>query len=155
MGEFGFSYIGLIYLLMLQIPNIIWAKNKPEGYTSANENKVLLVFERTGQVLTVATVLCFSNTNPHGWDTWLLWLAASAVLMLAYELYWVRYFCNGHTLKDFYRPFLGVPLPGATLPVAAFILLGIYGKLLWLILAAGILGIGHIGIHLQHLRELE
>lgn len=29
MFHFGFSYIGLIYLLMLFIPNIIWAKNQP------------------------------------------------------------------------------------------------------------------------------
>ena len=28
----GFSYIGLIFLLMLMIPNIIWSKNKPKEY---------------------------------------------------------------------------------------------------------------------------
>lgn len=28
----GFSYIGLIYLIMLFVPNIIWAKNQPENY---------------------------------------------------------------------------------------------------------------------------
>ena len=26
----GFSYIGLIFLLMLMIPNIIWSKNNPK-----------------------------------------------------------------------------------------------------------------------------
>ena len=32
MFHFGFSYEGLLYLLMLFIPNIIWTKYKPEGY---------------------------------------------------------------------------------------------------------------------------
>lgn len=29
--NFGFSYVGLIYLLMLFIPNILWSKKKAEG----------------------------------------------------------------------------------------------------------------------------
>ncbi len=28
----GFSYVGLIFLLMLYIPNIIWSKNLPKDY---------------------------------------------------------------------------------------------------------------------------
>ena len=30
--NFGFSYIGLIFLLMLMLPNIVWSKNKPKDY---------------------------------------------------------------------------------------------------------------------------
>ena len=155
MGHFGFSYIGLIYMLMLQIPNIMWARRKPEGYDPSGENKVLQLFERTGQVFSTAAILLFSDTNPHGWEPWILWLFASALLMLLYEGFWIRYFRGGHTLHDFYRPFLGVPAPGATLPVAAFLLLGIYGRLIWLIAASVILGIGHVGIHLQHIHRLR
>ena len=46
--HFGFSYIGLIFLLMLMIPNIIWSKNKPKDYDKYvnNENKILLSFEK-------------------------------------------------------------------------------------------------------------
>ena len=46
--HFGFSYIGLIFLLMLFIPDIHWAKNKPEKYDefSGNENKILALLER-------------------------------------------------------------------------------------------------------------
>ena len=47
------------------------------------------------------------------------------------------------------------PVAGATLPVLAFLLLGIYGKLIWLILSAVILGIGHIGIHWTHRKEVK
>ena len=32
MIHFGFSYIGLIFLLMLFIPNIYWTQHKPKDY---------------------------------------------------------------------------------------------------------------------------
>lgn len=99
-GHFGFSYIGLVFLLLF-VPNIIWTSRKPQGYTSKNENKVLLIFERAG------------------------------------EFFW------------------GVPLAGATLPVISFFLLGIYGKVVWLLISTIILGIGHIGIHMQHSKEIS
>ena len=49
-GHLGFSYVGLIYLLMLFIPNIIWSKNQPVDSNDIQENKILLLFERVGQM---------------------------------------------------------------------------------------------------------
>jgi hypothetical protein len=34
-------------------------------------------------------------------------------------------------------------------------LLGIYGKVIWLMISVVILGIGHIGIHLQHRKNIK
>lgn len=53
-------------------------------------------------------------------------------------------------MKDFYSSLLGIPVAGASLPVCAFFLLSIYGKNPFLAAAAVVLGIGHIGIHLNH-----
>lgn len=154
MGHFGFSYIGLIYLLMLFIPNIIWARNTPQGYTAEQENKFLLAMERIGEALTCCCALLFSDFNPQGLSGWSWWLAASFLLMLLYEMWWIRYFRSRRQMEDFYSSLFGIPVAGATLPVAAFFLLGVYGRVVWMMLAAIILGIGHIGIHLQHKREL-
>ena len=41
-GYFGFSYIGLISMLMLIIPNLIWTNKQPQGYSAENENKFLV-----------------------------------------------------------------------------------------------------------------
>lgn len=155
--HFGFSYVGLIYLLMLFIPNIKWAKNKPKDYDqyAKKENKVLLAFERIGEVLTSAIVLIFSDFNLKRWTLWCLWLVASFVLMILYELYWHRYFKSEKTMQDQYSSFCGFPVAGATLPVIAFFFLGIYGINVWLIIASIILGIGHIGIHLAHEKEVN
>lgn len=78
------SYIGIIFLLMLFIPNFLWTKRMP---------------------------------------------------------------------KDYYRSMLGIPLPGATLPVVAFALLSIYECYPILFVSVLILGIGHIGIHWNHFKE--
>ena len=155
LGHFGFSYIGLIYMLLIEIPNLIWARHKPKGYDPSGENKVLLIFERAGQILCTAAILFFSDYNPHSLTPWTAWLFASVVLMVMYEIYWIRYFRSNQTVKDFYRSLIGIPAPGALLPVAAFLLLGIYGKVIWLIVSSVILGIGHIGIHLQHISVLN
>lgn len=140
---------------MLWIPNAMWAKRLPTGYNSSDENKILLVFERVGQVLCTASILLFTDYNPQIFELWIAWFIASALLMILYEVNWIYYFRSEKTVSDFYRPFFGIPALGATLPVAAFLLLGIYGKVIWLIISAIILGIGHIGIHLQHIKKIE
>ena len=157
----GFCVTGLIYLVMLFVPNILWARGrKPEGYEEAEkkENKVLLAFERAGQVLATVSVLVFPAINPHvrrlpegvffRWDV--LILAAAFVLMILYECYWIRYFRSARTLRDMYASFAGFPVAGATLPVLALLLMGIYARNLVVVAAAVVLGIGHVGIHLAH-----
>lgn len=155
MGHLGFSYVGVIYLLMLFIPNIIWTKHQPIGYDYSNENKVLLCFERIGQVCVTCCAMIFSDFNIKPFSLWSLWLIASFILMIVYEMNWIRYFSGEPTLESFYHSFCGIPVPGASLPVIAFLLLGIYGKVIWLIISIIILGVGHIGIHLQHLKEIR
>ncbi|MDR2505825.1 MAG: hypothetical protein LBD16_06945 [Oscillospiraceae bacterium] len=155
MGHFGFSYIGLIFLSMLTLPNLFWTKNKPEKYDSQGENKVLLIFERVGVILVVCTSLIFSDFNIRPYSPWTLWLIAAFVLLLLYECRWVRYFRSKKTLSDLYGGFFGIPVAGAVLPAAAFFFLGIYGKVIWLMIAAVIFGVGHIGIHLWHRNNTE
>lgn len=90
----GFSYIGLIFLIMLFVPNFFWTKNKPQDYEKyvVNENKILLLFERIGQVAASCLALIFSDFNFHTISVWTLWLLAACVMMVLYEIYWIRYF---------------------------------------------------------------
>ncbi len=154
--NFGFSYVGLVFLVMLFVPNLFWTKNKPIDYEkyAANENKLLLILERSGEVLVTCTALIFSDFNVR-LSVWSLWLMAAFLLMILYEIYWIRYFRSEKTMADFYSSLLGIPVAGATLPVAAFLLLGIYGKNPIMLVSVVILGIGHIGIHLNHKKEIR
>lgn len=154
--HFGFSYVGLIFLLMLFIPNFFWTKNKPRGYDeyAKNENKLLLSLERIGEFAVSCLVLIFSDFNLQGISIWLLWIVAAFGLMILYELYWIRYFRSEKTMRDFYSSYLGVPVAGATLPVFSVLLIAVYGKNPFLFAAGIVLGIGHIGIHLMHKKQL-
>ena len=154
--HFGFSYIGLIFLLMLFIPNLFWSKHKPENYDKyvKNENKTLRIFEGAGQVLVTCIVLIFKDFNIKTGSWWIIWLMLSFVFMVLYEIYWIKYFKSKKTMQDFYSSLLGIPVAGASLPVIAFLWLAVYGKSIPLLIAVVILGIGHIGIHINHKKEL-
>ena len=136
-ANFGFSYIGLIYLLMLMVPNLIWTKHQPKDYEkyAKDENRVLAALERIGEVAVSAIVLMFTDINLKPWSSWSWWLVASFALMVLYEIYWIRYFRSEMTMQDFYCDLWGIPVPGATLPVAAFMLLAVYGRNVFLAVA--------------------
>ena len=154
--SFGFSYIGMIWLVLLFVPNIIWTKNKPQDYEeyATNENILLLALERAGQFIVTPVALVFSDFNYKGWNFWVVVLVASFLCMILYEIFWVRYFKSAKTMKDFYKGLFGIPVADATLPVVSLVLLGIYGGNILMIIGAVILGAGHIGIHLQHRKEV-
>lgn len=139
------------------IPNIIWSKNKPKEYDKyvKNENRFLLLLERIGELSVTCFSLIFCDFNINKISAWAVILLLAFILMLLYEVYWIRYFRSDRTMRDMYRSLLGIPVAGAVLPVAAFLLLGIYGKNIFLILATLVLGIGHIGIHMNHKKEME
>lgn len=127
---FGFSCVGLFFLILLFVPNLFWTKNKPKDYDKyvCNENKVLLMPKRAGEVLVCCAALLFSDFSIKSVSPWSLWLPAAALVMALYEVYWVRYFCGEKTMQSFYSSLLGVPMAGASLPVIAFLLLGLYAK---------------------------
>jgi len=156
MIHFGFSYVGLVFLLMLMIPNMLWTKHQPKDYEKyvVNERKSFLILERTGEVMVSALALIFSDFNLRAWTLWSMWLFLGFLAMVLYEIYWIRYFKSEKTMKDFYSSICGVPVAGATLPIIAFFCLGIYGINSFLLVAVVILGIGHIGIHLDHKKEV-
>ena len=150
--HFGFSYVGLIFLLMLFVPNFFWTKHRPKDYEkyASKENRLLLTLERIGEVAVTALVLIFRDFNVQGWNLRLLWLVGAFALMVLYECFWIRYFRSEKTMEDFYRSLLGIPVAGATLPVMAVLLLAVYGRNPILFGAGVILGVGHIGIHMNH-----
>lgn len=163
--NFGFGYVGTVFLLMLFIPNIIWTRFLPAGYMdyAKNENKILGILEKIGEVGATVLLPFFTDYNFDvkitesgiyfsGLNYYII-LAFS--LMILYEIYWIRYFRSGHTMADFYSSILGIPLAGATLPVVSLLLLGLYARNPALIPVAIVLGIGHIGIHYQHYREIQ
>ncbi len=111
--QFRFSYVGLIYLVMLMLPNIVWTRNRPRDHEKyvGSENRVLLALERISEILVSCVVLIFSDFNPRLWSGWSWWLAASFLLMVLYEVYWIRYFKSEKTMQVFYSSLFGIRSP--------------------------------------------
>ncbi|MEE0777128.1 MAG: hypothetical protein U0M15_08745, partial [Bacillota bacterium] len=101
MGHLGFSYVGLVYLLMLFLPNILWARQRPQGYDEIvrDEPKSFLWLERLGQVSVTCCALVFADTNLRPISWWSIWLAASLCCMALYEMTWIRYFFSARNLR--------------------------------------------------------
>ena len=154
MIHFGIGYVGILYLLMLFTPNIIWTRNKPKNYEAyvGKENPILVALERIGEILVCWHLVCFADVNPRR-TWWAILLCLSFLLMLLYEAFWIRYFRSEKTMRDYYGDFCKIPVAGATLPVCAVFLLGLYACNAPLLLSDILLGIGHIGIHLAHRDE--
>lgn len=77
--NFGFSYVGFIYILMLVIPNSLWVKYKPRNYDkyTMHENRIFMMFEKVGQVLVCISLLIFKDFNIHQISVWTIWLCLS------------------------------------------------------------------------------
>lgn len=155
MPELGFSWLGLLFLICLFVPNILFGQNMPQDYKelSAEEPAGLLMLERTGQATVSFLILFARDFAWTTWTSWSGWLLLGWVAVALYLACWTRYFVGPHSAARLHRPLLGIPVPLAVLPVAAALLFGIYARSFWLILASIVLGIGHIGIHVQHLRS--
>lgn len=149
----GFSRLGALFLLALTVPNLFWTSRKPRGYDPSREDRRLTLLERAGQMWVTCGALLSRDISPGPWSPWSWWLAGAVALMMLYEGWWVRYFRSPRTMADFTAGLLGIPVAGASLPVAAFFLLGIYGRVWWMLPGVLILGIGHIGIHLRYRKE--
>ena len=116
MGHFGFSYIGLIALLMLFIPNLFWIRQKPADYDDSDENKLLLAFERIGQVSSVPVALIFSVFNPQLTSPRSIQLFRPPCYAVL-QILPVLLFSGEHGAANFYRSLFGIPVPLAVLPV--------------------------------------
>ncbi len=148
-----FLNVVLIYI-MLFTPNTLWTKRKPENYGkyAQRENKVLLAFERVGEVLVCARVLIF-------------WISISGGQSGSYGLRPPFYAC-------FYMKRTGFGISGATgqwrtstaaLPVSPWLALrfrcvhfSFWGSTanIFLLISTVLPGIGHIGIHIQHRNQI-
>lgn len=64
MGHLGFSFVGLLWLCILIVPNLLWARSRPLGYDPSGENRILAALEKAGQAGVVCTVLFSMITAP-------------------------------------------------------------------------------------------
>ena len=137
--QYGFSYMGFLFLFFLMAPSFYWA-NLP-GYSQYRSHKkwVFAALDRAGLTAMFPITLIFKNYDYQGMDLYLIFLILAWLFMILYYVHWIRC-CRHHC-----TPISLGKLPLTLLPVLSMLFLSIYGRSLWLFLAAAVYGIGHVG----------
>lgn len=106
--------------------------------------QLFTVLERIGQagcfILPFFYRVSFSGVKEY------LALGVMAAALAVYYSGWVRYIMRGRAEALFYKPLLGIPLPMAVMPVLYFLAAALLLGSFWLLLAAILLGVGHIQV---------
>jgi hypothetical protein len=140
---------GAITLLVL-LPNLLAVffparkQLDKSGRPDPKQLKLFTAVERIGQaacfVLPFFYRLDFSSVKGG------IALAVMALALAVYYAGWVRYLLLGRDEALFYRSLLCIPLPMAVMPVVYFLAASLFLSSVWLLLAAIILGVGHINV---------
>lgn len=150
MDRFGFSWIGVVFLAVFFLPNMIRMAKTRSAYPPESVNMRSAGLERLGIVLMcAAAITCaplqLSTDMPHP-----ELLIGATVIAAGYLIWWFWSAAKRKSEKD--EPSCGgVPLPGALAATCAFLLLGFYAQDLLLIVCTLFFTIGDIGVR----RELK
>lgn len=161
--KLGFSFTGMLCLVMFIIPKLLWEKkSRAEGFKINTRNKVLSVMAQFGQVAVIVVLLVFKSSDPYirlleegiyfDWKI-IIWVTA----LVAMNLYLVRGIvcvCSKKKRRDLYSFFAGFPVAGALMPAISAFLLGLYSMNLILMAVSVIWGTGFIGTRINRLRKV-
>jgi len=139
-GKLGMSWLnifGLILIILLLIPNIIYAV-KFRDVENLCKNKLMNVLEQIGRYASMFLMVFNIGIAEFGFSSvtaFVVYLLGSIALMLAYWIIWIIFFA---------RPSMWNRMALAIIPTLLFLLSGCTLGHILLIITAIIFGIGHI-----------
>ena len=139
-GQLGFSWVnifGLIFVVLLLIPNIIYAL-KYKDMQNKCTNRFMNILEQIGRYGCMVFMVLNLGMKEFGYASagaFLVYMFGNAGLMAAYWIIWAMYFK---------KPVFWKQIALAVIPVCMFLLSGITMLHYLLILFAVIFGTGHI-----------
>jgi len=150
--------LGGIITLMVLLPNLLAVFFPPTTKLTVDPQpnprlQIMTAIERIGQVGSYVIPFFHQLTLAGVMD-----VVALAIMIGALALYyagWIRYLVLGRAEELFYRSLLGTPLPMAVMPVIYFLSASVLLGSVWLMLAAVMLGMGHISVTWLHSRNIE
>lgn len=136
-GSGWFNGYGLIFLILLLIPNIVYAV-KYKDATNKCTDKWALVLEQIGRYGSMFFMVFSFGSLTQGWASvtdFVVYLLGSAVLLLAYWIMWMLYFAGQKIWKS---------MALAIIPVLLFLVGGLTMRNAVAMALAVMFGIGHI-----------
>ena len=143
----GFSFIGTLIGILILAPSILFfikfpPKNIPVD--STNPGVIYTILERIGQIGCL-TVLVMSKDNFHSVRV-NAWMLLMLLCIIVYYSLWIRYVVKGQDYSWLWKPLLFIPIPLAIFPVCAYGFAALWGKSVWLGIAALTLAVGHLTV---------
>ncbi len=136
-GSGWFNIYGLICLILLLVPNIVYAV-KWKDATNKCTDKWALFMEQVGRYGSMFFMVFTFGSLTQGWASvteFVVYLLGSAVLLLAYWIMWMLYFVGAGMWKS---------MALAIIPTLLFLIGGITMRNIPAIVLAVVFGIGHI-----------
>lgn len=95
-----FNIFGFLFVVIMMIPNIVYAIKKPEGFENKYKNKFVLFLEKVGRI--GCFIFMFINLPGTYLGFWSLpcmffYIILESILLLAYIIIWIVCF-NKNTL---------------------------------------------------------
>lgn len=146
--------LGGIITIVVLLPNLLVVFFPPtikladEPQPNDTRLQILTVIERIGQVGCWVIPFFYQLTLASVIDA-----VSLAIMIGALALYytgWIRYLVLGRAEELLYSSLLGIPIPMAVMPVIYFLSASVLLGSIWLMLAAVMLGVGHISVTLLH-----
>ena len=149
-GTLGPSWInlfGLVFVVLMLIPNIIYAIKYREQKNLC-ENKVMNILEQIGRFASIFLMVFSIGVSEFGFSSvnvFLVYGLGNIVLLLAYFVIWIMFFCKKTLWK-------GMAL--AVIPSFLFLLSGVTLQHWLLVCSAILFGVGHIYVSYENYKSL-
>lgn len=137
-GTGWFNPFGLFFILIMLLPNILYAVRFRGKESKKCENRIMVVLEQAGRYLSVFLMVFNVGVRENAFsnfDALTVYLIVNAALLTVYSIIWIAYFFR----QGFYKSMLL-----AVIPVCMFLFSGIIMRYVPLIASAVVFGIGHI-----------
>lgn len=141
-GKLGwgpFSIFGLIDVILILIPNIIYALTKGKNKKNKCDNRLMNILEQIGRYACMFFMIFNMSGSEFGFTDLGLFIIYAfgmpALIIFAYWIVWIVYF-----IKERYWEQIAL----AVIPTAIFLLSGIMLQYWPLIVAAIVFGVAHI-----------
>lgn len=137
----------IVIPLLVALPNLLWAKFPPmdtlqKSQPARSRNRFLEVCEQIGR-MSVFVVPLFYLPHP-AMRGYRLALALMGVSLLVYYCGWFRFFSGGRHATQLLQPLWLLPIPLAISPVIYFASAALLLQSWPMLVAASVLGLGHI-----------
>ena len=132
------NVFGLAFVIVLMIPNVVYAVRRPEGFTNQWKNKPAEILEQIGRFGCLACMIVNIPGTWFGWrsdEAFAIYLVADALLVLVYCVLWVVLWERNGVCKA---------LALSVTPAALFLFSGVMSRSILLILFALLFAATHI-----------